>query len=157
MEQAMDLKFEVHAKIQKPLAEVFDAIYNPEKLKAYFTTAGASAPLDSGASVTWDFHDFPGAVQVYVNRTVENEKIVLEWACTEGIDTRIEIVFEGLEKNLTLVTISESGWKQQLQKSLDESYSHCMGWTQMLCSLKAYLEHGVILRENFFHRDRPNA
>ena len=41
----MELKFKVQTKIQKPVAEVFDAVYSPEKLSGYFTNGGASAPL----------------------------------------------------------------------------------------------------------------
>ena len=36
----MELKFKVQAKIQKPVAEVFDGVYNPTKLSTYFTTGG---------------------------------------------------------------------------------------------------------------------
>ena len=32
-----------------PVAEVFDAVYNPSKLSGYFTNGGASAPLELGA------------------------------------------------------------------------------------------------------------
>jgi len=47
----MELKFTVMTKIQKPIAEVFDAVYNPEKLSGYFTNGGASAPLDEETTV----------------------------------------------------------------------------------------------------------
>ena len=47
----MDLKFRVQTKIQKPIDEVFDAVYNPRKLEKYFTTKSASGPLDAGTTV----------------------------------------------------------------------------------------------------------
>lgn len=53
----MELKFEVQGRIAKPVDEVFDAVYNPDKLSGYFTTGGASGPLDEGVTVTWDFAD----------------------------------------------------------------------------------------------------
>lgn len=53
----MELKFKVQTKIQKPVAEVFDAVYNPSKLSGYFTNGGASAPLDEGTTVEWAFAD----------------------------------------------------------------------------------------------------
>ena len=56
----MDLQFQVFGKIARPVAEVFDAVYDPRKLSGYFTTGGASEPLDEGTTVTWDFADFPG-------------------------------------------------------------------------------------------------
>ena len=146
----MDLKFQVYAKIRKPVAEVFDAVYNPKKLSGYFTTNGASAPLDEGATVTWDFHDFPGAFPVHVKRVVKNERIVLEWAAAQrDYNTRVEMTFEALDPGSTLVRIAESGWKENDQ-DLHSSYMNCMGWSQMLCALKDYVERGFNLREFFY-------
>ena len=64
----MELKFQVQGKIRKPVTEVFDAVYNPNKLSEYFTTGGASGPLDEGKTVTWEFADFPGAFPVHVEK-----------------------------------------------------------------------------------------
>jgi hypothetical protein len=58
--------------------------------------------------------------------------------------------FEALDKNSTHIKIKESGWKREVQESLDASYGNCMGWMQMLCSLKVYLEYGRNLREFMF-------
>ena len=143
----MELKFQVQAKIKKPVEEVFDAVYNPKKLSGYFTTAGASGPLDEGETVTWDFADFPGPFPVHIRRMIRNQKIILEWEAAEGgYNTRAEMSFEALDQSSTVVRISESGWKES-QKALNDSYKNCEGWTQMLCCLKAYVEHGINLRE----------
>jgi len=142
----MELKFEVYAKIKRPVAEVFDAVYNPKKLSGYFTTGGASAPLDEGKEVMWDFHDFPGVFPIYVKQSIKNERIVFEWANQAGGNTRVEINFEALDEISTKVKINESGWSED-QKSLSASYGNCMGWSQMLCALKVYVEYGKNLRE----------
>ena len=55
----MSLKFQVYGKIARPVAEVFDAVYNPAKLSGYFTTGGASAPLDEGTTVRGTSPTFP--------------------------------------------------------------------------------------------------
>lgn len=146
----MELKFQVYAKIKKPVEEVFDAVYNPKKLSGYFTTGGATGPLEQGASVMWDFADFPGAFPVHVKKVIKNEKIVLEWEAGEGgYNTVVEMNFKSIDPHSTLVEISESGWKET-PKSLKDSYGNCMGWTQMLCCLKTYVEHGINLREFFY-------
>lgn len=146
----MELKFKVRAKIQRPVAEVFDAVQNPKKLSRYFTTGSASGPLVEGATVLWDFADFPGAFPVQVRKVVPNQLIVFEWKAADGdYNTRVEMKFEPLDKRSTLVTIAESGWKET-PKGLESSYGNCEGWTQMACSLKAYLEHGINLREGFY-------
>ena len=54
----MKLAFEVYGKIKKPIEEVFDAVYNPRKLSGYFTTGGAIAPLNEGATVHGTFMTF---------------------------------------------------------------------------------------------------
>ena len=76
----MDLKFKVSARIARPVAEVFEAVADPKKLSGYFTTGGAKGRLETGATVTWDFHDFPGAFPVEVVEVEPNRRIVLRWA-----------------------------------------------------------------------------
>lgn len=143
----MELKFNVQTKIQKPVADVFDAVYNPDKLSKYFTTGGSSGPLDEGATVMWSWHDYPGSYAVQVVRMVRNELIVFEWEVTGGgYNTRTEISFEAIGKNETLVKITESGWEES-EKGLKASYGNCFGWTEMICCLKAYLEYGINLRK----------
>ncbi len=41
----MKLEVQVHAKIRKPVVDVFDAIVNPEKVEGYFATGGVSGPI----------------------------------------------------------------------------------------------------------------
>jgi uncharacterized protein YndB with AHSA1/START domain len=145
----MELKFKVFGRIARPVSEVFDAVYNPEKLSGYFTTGGAKGSLDEGKTVTWDFADFPGAFPVYVRQSVKNEKIVLEWGAAEA-QTTVEMTFKAVDDHTTLVEISESGWPENNQKNLDNSYGNCMGWSQMICAMKVYIEHGINLRQGFY-------
>jgi uncharacterized protein YndB with AHSA1/START domain len=146
----VDLKFEVFGKIARPVGDVFDAVYSPDKLSGYFTTGGASAPLDEGTTVTWDFADFPGAFPVHVRKVEKDRLIVLNWKAADGdYETEVRMRFEPLDANSTMVRISESGWKET-DKALTASYGNCMGWTQMLCCMKVYVEHGINLRKFFF-------
>ncbi|HUV32776.1 MAG TPA: SRPBCC domain-containing protein [Devosiaceae bacterium] len=144
----MKPQYTVSARIEKPLAEVFDAVVDPKKLSAYFTTAGpAPGPLVAGTRVLWW-----GKVAVDVVEVVENARLVLEWAGRRrGGDTpiRIEMEFEDLGDGATLVSISESGYGPG-GEVLPATYSTCEGWTQMLCSLKAWLEHGINLRQGYY-------
>jgi uncharacterized protein YndB with AHSA1/START domain len=155
-DRKMEFKFTVSGRISKPVHEVFEAVADPKKLSGYFTTGGAQGRLETGATVTWDFHDFPGAFPVNVVEVVLDEKIVLTWeAAPEGdgsgnYDTTVTMVFEPLDDNTrTLVSITEEGWKQT-EKGLKSSYNNCEGWTGMLAAMKAYVEHGINLREGFY-------
>ncbi|ATB29469.1 SRPBCC domain-containing protein [Melittangium boletus] len=146
----MELKFKVQVKIQKPVAEVFDGVYNPKKLTGYFTSE-ASGPLVEGTTVQWAFSEpavppFP----VQVRQVVTNELIVLTWGGGEDeADTRVEMRFTPVDAHSTLVSISESGWKET-PKGLELSYGNCGGWMHMVCCLKAYLEYGINLRKGCF-------
>lgn len=98
----------------------------------------------------WNFADFPGEFPVYVKKVIPNQLIVFEWGSSEGgYNTRVEMKFEALSKSNTLVSITESGWKDT-PKGLESSYGNCHGWTQMSCSLKAWLEYGVNLRKGAY-------
>jgi len=37
-----------------------------------------------------------------------------------------------------------------IPKDLQASFGNCMGWSQMLAALKAWLEHGINLREGMY-------
>jgi len=149
----MELKFRVFGRVARPVAEVFEAVVDPASLSSYFTTGGAKGRLESGATVTWDFADFPGAFPVEVVVVVPNEKIVLRWGGKEvaGADGKTEVVmaFSDTGDGRTLVEIRESGW-QETQAGLDASYGNCMGWAQMLSALKMWVEHGINAREGMY-------
>ena len=151
----MDVKLKVSGRIAKPVHEVFEAVADPAKLSGYFTTGGAKGRLATGATVTWDFADFPGAFPVQVVEVVDDKRIVLNWGAAEGTgadpngDTTVTMAFEQLDDGRTLVTITEEGWKES-QQALDACIGNTEGWTGMLCAMKAYLEHGLNLREGFY-------
>jgi len=161
----MELRFRVAARIAKPVHAVFEAVADPKQLSAYFTTGGAQGRLETGATVTWDFHDYPGAFPVEVVEVVPEEKIVLKWAASEGeppnlpdvdakergsdYQTTVTMNFQALDDGRTLVEIAEEGWREN-EGALKASYGNCQGWSQMLCALKAWLEHGINLREGMY-------
>ena len=150
----MDIRFEVFAIIARPLAEVYEAVADPAKLSAYFTTNGAKGRLEAGARVSWDFADFPGAFPVTVVDARPHEQIVLRWqandaGANQAYETKIIIRFETVSPSRTRVRIVEEGW-HQTPTGLTASYGNCMGWSQMLCGMKAWLEHGINLREGMY-------
>ncbi len=162
-ENELELKFRVSGRISKPVHEVFEAVADPKQLSGYFTTGGAKGRLETGATVTWDFHDFPGAFPVEVVEVVprpENRAALGGSEATEpsttgetpqsvGYHTTVIMEFTPLEDGRTLVTISESGWRKT-PGGLKSSYGNCEGWTGMLAAMKVYLEHGINLREGFY-------
>ena len=148
----MELSFKVFAHISKPVSEVFEAVVDPAILSQYFTTGGAKGRLIAGATVTWDFHDFPGAFPVEVVEVVKDQKLVLHWGdngTAEAQPTVVTMTFAATDDGRTLVSISEEGWRPT-DAGLQASYGNCMGWSQMLCALKIWLEHAVNLRDGMY-------
>ena len=159
----MDLKFKVMIHVGRPVEEVFEAVADPKELSSYFTTGGASGRLEAGKTVTWDFHDFPGAFPVEVDEVVPNEKIVLRWEAAEGeqhpggeldvtpagYKTTVTMSFKPTDDGRTLVEIEEKGWRET-EVGLKASYGNCMGWSQMLAALKMWVEHGINLRDGAY-------
>jgi uncharacterized protein YndB with AHSA1/START domain len=146
----MQLKFQVYGRIARPVSVVFKAVTDPKELSSYFTTGGASAPLAEGATVQWKFADYPGEFPVKVTRLVPDERIEFAWEANEGgYDTKVVMTFEPVDAGTTLVRIAESGWREN-EKGQESSYGNCFGWSQMLCCLKAWVEHGINLRQGFF-------
>ena len=146
----MNLQFDVYAKIAKPVATVFRAVVDPQELSSYFTTGGSSGPLQEGGTVIWKFGDAPGEYPVRVTKLVPDERIEFGWETNSGgYDTRVVMTFEPTDSGGTLVRVAESGWRDD-PTGLQDSYGNCHGWTQMLCCLKAWVEHRINLRQGFF-------
>ena len=162
----MELKFRVATRIARPVHEVFEAVADPKQLSNYFTTGGAKGRLETGATVSWDFKDFPGAFPVEVVEVVPDEKIILKWEANEGeppnlsdsdgtvraasYQTKVTMTFSPIDDGArTLVEIREEGWREN-QAALEASYGNCQGWSQMLCALKVWVEHGFNLRDGMY-------
>lgn len=158
----MEINFRISGRIDKPVHDVFEAVANPDTLSRYFTTGGAQGRIETGATVMWEFQEHPGAIPVEVVEVVPDEKIVLEWGAAERASgeigakgaqsdykTTVTMLFKPAEDGRTLVEIVEEGWRDT-PGALRGSYGNCEGWTGMLCALKAWLEHGINLREGFY-------
>ncbi|GAB3843236.1 hypothetical protein GCM10029963_17590 [Micromonospora andamanensis] len=119
---AVDLRFKIAGRISRPVHEVFEAVADPDQLSQYFTTGGAKGRLVTGATVSWDFADFPGAFPVEVVEVEQDRRIVLRWEAADGAQsttdepvagasysTTVTMEFEALGEDRTLVTIAEQG------------------------------------------------
>lgn len=150
----MDPTFRVFMIVNRPRHDVFEAVADPQELSNYFTTGGAKGRLETGATVSWDFADFPGAFPVHVTKVVEDELIVFEWKANEpDTDYQVEVTMrfsdvEG-ESGRTKVEVEERGWRST-DAAVKASYGNCMGWAQMLAALKVWAEHGIHLREGAY-------
>jgi uncharacterized protein YndB with AHSA1/START domain len=147
----MARNYTVQTKIERPVAEVFDAVVSSDKLCKYFTDE-ASGNLAAGEEVRWRWQHYEFTLPVRVDRIVENERIELtldsaEWKKTADDAYPVKVVFEfkALEGGHTMLSISEEGWKTDAD-GLKASHDNCGGWTHMAMCLKAWIEHSIDLR-----------
>jgi uncharacterized protein YndB with AHSA1/START domain len=146
----MSRNYTVSTKIARPVSEVFEAIVSGEHLNRYFTTR-TSGDLVEGAEISWYWEHW-GSNPVRVSKIVPNSLIELsidsvEWQKSKDDSYPVRVIFdfEQLEDGMTMLSISEQGWKTD-EDGLKGSHENCGGWAQMTMSLKAYLEHGIDLR-----------
>jgi uncharacterized protein YndB with AHSA1/START domain len=146
------LSFTVSGRVARPVAQVYEAVADPDQLSKYFTTGGARGRLEPGVDVTWDFADFPGRFPVTVVEADPPRKLVIRWEGRSALEkeTTTTFEFEPIDGDTrTLVTITESAW-QLTPDGAKNAFGNCEGWTGMLGALKAWVEHGINLREGFY-------
>lgn len=129
--------------IRKPVAEVFEAIVNPEITTNFWFTR-SSGRLAVGRPIRWDWEMYNVSIEVTATTIEPNRRIVIEWPGYSG-PTTVEWLFAPLDDGGTFVRVTESGFTgngDELAKYVADS---TQGFTLMLAGLKAFLEHGVRL------------
>ena len=133
----------VSQQIAKPVADVFEAIVNPNHMVNYFVTE-ASGPMEKGANLCLTFGDVGVSCDIKVIGIKKNEQITFTWPTGEK-DTTVNISLLAIDDNLTEVTANESGWDLD-EDGVKKALGQTQGWTDMLLCLKAYLEFNINLR-----------
>jgi len=143
----MTLAVQQQMNILRPVAEVFDALVNPEKLSGYFTTT-ASGPLAAGATVEWGWADYEcGASHtIQVTSVEQGRRVAFYWSAT-GKDTLVEFSFASVSEAVTQVKVDETGWEMD-ETGVQSLLQQTEGWVHMLTCMKAWLEYdGINLRK----------
>jgi uncharacterized protein YndB with AHSA1/START domain len=139
----MNIEVNVKDRVLTPTSDVFAAIIDPERMSHYFISSG-SGPMKTGETVEWEFADVGGRLSVYVKEVEPNRRIVFEWSAS-GVKTLVTILIEPAHAKTTRVSINEAGWPMDhegVQRALEQT----AGWTDFMCCMKAYVQHGINLR-----------
>ena len=140
----MNVEVNVKDRILKPVKDVFVAIVDPTKMSHYFTSRG-SGPMKAGATVEWEFADVGAKLSVDVREIDENRKVTFDWTAS-GVKARVTIDLKEGDSATTIVTINEAGWPMD-EEGVKRALGQTAGWTDFLCCMKAYLQHGINLRQ----------
>jgi uncharacterized protein YndB with AHSA1/START domain len=129
--------------IRKPVAEVFDAIINPEVTTKFWFTK-SSGRLEPGKQVQWDWEMYDVSVQVTAKVIDPRKRIVIEWPGYSG-PTNVEWKFAPHDGDITFVSVSETGFTGSGDDLVKYVADSTQGFTLMLAGMKALLEHGIRL------------
>ena len=140
----MRLESNASIQIQKPIDEVFEGIVNPAKMTKYFISE-STGRLESGKEVIWKFPEFDETFPVNEIKIEANRSISFVW----DPKTTVTITLEKSSDNSTIVRVNENG-KELNEANLKWVLENTEGWANFLACLKAYLEHGIQLREGAF-------
>ncbi|RJX37573.1 polyketide cyclase [Paenibacillus pinisoli] len=127
--------------IRRPAYEVFEAFVNPEATTKFWFTK-SSGRLEKASHVKWDWEMYGVSDIVKVKELRKNEYLLLEWSSDHTIT---EVTFTTRDEDGTFVTISHSGFAGAGDEIVLQAIDSMGGYTMVLCGLKAYLEHGILL------------
>ncbi len=139
------MSLEVHVKdvVKRDVNTVFNAVINKDKISKYFVS-NASANLIEGTKVKWEWKDFCAECLVTVLSINENRNIVFSWKGNK-VATEVEMEFNSQSDNITEVSIKERSYDNN-EEGIKKVMQQTQGWTDFICSLKAYLYTGINLR-----------
>ncbi|MBK4217005.1 SRPBCC domain-containing protein [Paracoccus caeni] len=122
-----DLDFTVWAIMDVPPARAYEAVADPAQLQQHFTMGGAQGRMQTDATVTWEFADFPGPFEVDVIRAEPPRLLEFDWGHPSGQGTnRVTFTFDPVEDVRCKVSVAETGWTAE-KADLQAAYGNCMG------------------------------
>jgi len=145
-------KLEIKTGIQvlKPVAEVFEAITDPGKMKNYFISK-SSGYMQEGETLKWKFPEMEIEFDIKVGKIEKTGYISFHWdGAFDGEQTFVEMNLQQVENNITFISITEKS-KTNNDQGIKWLKSNTEGWANFLACLKAWMEYGIHLREGAFN------
>ncbi|MFJ7827748.1 SRPBCC family protein [Psychrobacillus sp. NPDC096623] len=126
--------------IRKPVAEVFQAFVDPTiTTKFWFTKSNGR--LEKGKRIRWDWEMYGVSAELEVKEVEQDKRILIQF----DDDTTAEWLFTPRESEGTFVEIKNYGFKGNSSEIVNQVVDSTGGYTIVLCGLKAWLEHNVVL------------
>ena len=127
--------------VRRPVAEVFQAFVDPAVTTRFWFTK-SSGRLEPGATVEWDWEMFGVSAKVSVHEVEENRRLRFEWG--DNNPTTVQMRFTPWD-DATWIQITETGIAGDGDAVLARVAGSTGGFTNVLCALKALLEHDIVL------------
>lgn len=135
--------------VRKPAADVFEALVNPEITSKFWFTK-SSGRMEAGKTLQWQWEMYGVGAEAKVKEIEKDKRIVFIWGDAGQPGTLVEINLATVGRNYTFITISESGFAND-ETLIPTLVDRTGGWTFLVATLKAYLEHNIILNTVLDH------
>jgi uncharacterized protein YndB with AHSA1/START domain len=129
--------------IRRPVSEVFEAFVNPAITTEFWFTR-SSGRLEPSSQVRWDWEMYDFSVAVSVLAVEQNRRILIEWSAYDA-PTTVEWIFVSRPDDTTFVSITNTGFGGDLNKTVEAAIGSTEGFALVLAGLKALLEHKIKL------------
>lgn len=125
--------------IRRPVADVFEAVVDPEMTTKFWFTR-STGKLEEGKRVRWDWEMYGQSADVEVDEVVENERIVLGLPAYEG-EGRTTVVWRFTpHPEGTYVEVANTGFGGDAESVARQAVDATGGFTLVLAGMKAWLE-----------------
>jgi uncharacterized protein YndB with AHSA1/START domain len=136
---------EVGMLIRRPPPDVFQAIVDPAITTKFWYTK-SSGKMTPGAELNWQWEMYSVSSNVAVLEVEENRLVRFEWSgYSPDQPTTVEFRFRLFDDEATYVQITEVGFSGDGDRLVECATDSTAGFAFLLSSLKAFLEHDVIL------------
>jgi uncharacterized protein YndB with AHSA1/START domain len=129
--------------IRKPVDLVFQAFIEPEITTNFWFTK-STGPLVQGKKVEWFWEMYGVSAPVDVVKIDKNKSIEINWG-NGGQKSKVAWTFQAVNESLTYVKIINDEFQSTGDDLIAAIRDSTQGFSFLLSSLKAYLEHGVKL------------
>jgi uncharacterized protein YndB with AHSA1/START domain len=133
---------EAGMRIRRPPPEVFRAFIDPDVTTRFWFTR-SSGKLIPGETVQWEWEPLDASATVAVKEIDEDRRIVFTWGDDKPVT--VEMQFTPTVGDATWVRVIETGHHGNADEIVARVIDSTAGFYQVLCALKALLEHDVVL------------
>ncbi len=132
--------------IRRPPHDVFEALADPSITTRFWYTRSTGRMVE-GAELTWEWEMYGASGKVRIREVQPDRCIRFSW---DGYDpshpTTVQFQFVPYENDTTYLRITETGFTGDADTQVRRVTDSTGGFTFLLSSLKAALEHDITLR-----------